>query len=103
MALQNAAVIVSVSLMSMPAHAHHSYTEFDDQKTVEVEGTLVAAAWQNPHTMITVRANDGSDRVWQVETSPVNYLRRVDAPLELFEVGSVVKVAGWPSKRSSAR
>jgi hypothetical protein len=87
--------------MSAPAAAHHSYVEFDQQSTVEIEGTLVAAAWQNPHSRLTVAAADGAR--WDIESSAVNGLRRAGAPLELYEVGSKVKVAGWPSMRAASR
>jgi hypothetical protein len=87
--------------MSSRAAAHHSYVEFDQQSTVEIEGTLVAAAWQNPHSRLTVAATDGAR--WDIESSAVNGLRRAGAPLELFEVGSKVKVAGWPSTRAASR
>jgi hypothetical protein len=87
--------------VSSTANAHHSYAEFDDQQTVEIEGALTTASWQNPHANLIVRTLDG--RTFQVETIGVNYLRRLDAPLDLFKVGSTVKVAGWPSKRSSSR
>lgn len=97
------AAALSAFLASAAAVAHHSYTEFDDKTVVEIEGLLVGASWQNPHTNLTVRASDGSNQTWDIETSPINYLRRLAAPLELFEVGTTVKVAGWPSKRVSGR
>jgi hypothetical protein len=84
-----------------PARAHHSYVEFDQQHTIEIEGTLVAALWQNPHSRLTVAASDGTR--WDIESSPVNGLRRTGAPLELYEVGTKVKVAGWPSTRAASR
>ncbi len=85
--------------------AHHSYTEFDNTQTIEIEGTLVELAWQNPHTHFVVRAVDASKRTiaWDIETGSVNSMRRRAAPLEAFKAGDVVKVAGWPSKRSSER
>jgi hypothetical protein len=92
---------VVAALMSAPAAAHHSYVEFDQQSTVEIEGTLVAAAWQNPHSRLTVAAADGAR--WDIESSAVNGLRRAGAPLELYEVGTKVKVAGWPSTRAASR
>jgi uncharacterized protein DUF6152 len=89
------------ALTAVPAAAHHSYVEFDTQNTIEIEGTLVAAAWQNPHSRLTVTGADGAR--WDIESSAVNGLRRAGAPLELFEVGSKVKVAGWPSTRAASR
>jgi hypothetical protein len=85
----------------LAAQAHHSYTEFDDQQTIEIEGTLTTARWQNPHALLIVTTADG--RSVEVETSPVNYFRRLEVPLDLYQVGSTVRVAGWPSKRSVVR
>ena len=88
----------------MRRDAHHSYTEFDREQTVEIEGTLVAVKWQNPHTQLEVRvADSGESVVWDIETGSVNSMRRQNAPLDALKVGEVVKVAGWPSKRSAAR
>jgi hypothetical protein len=92
-----AAAVFSVA----PANAHHSYVEFNSQTSIEIEGTLVTALWQNPHSRLTVTAADGTR--WDIESSGVNGLRRAGAPLELFEVGTKVKVAGWPSTRSTSR
>jgi hypothetical protein len=94
------AAAVSI-LAATPICAHHSYLEFDQEATVEIAGTLVGAAWQNPHSRLTVTTSDG--KTWDIESSPVNGLRRADAPLELFAVGSSVKVAGWPSRRAEGR
>jgi hypothetical protein len=91
--------------MAPVALAHHSYSEYDDTKSVEVEGTLVDVAWQNPHARILVRAADASGKpvTWDVESAGLNNFRRMNVPLEIFKPGDKVKVAGWPSKRSAAR
>jgi hypothetical protein len=98
-------VAASLSLASVGARAHHSYTEYDDTKTVEIEGKLIVVAWQNPHTRLQVQTVDSENRtvVWEVESGPVNGLRRRQVPLDIFKVGDVVKVAGWPSKRVGER
>jgi hypothetical protein len=99
-------VIFSLSFAaSASAVAHHSYTEFDNAQSVEIEGRLLAVVWQNPHAHIEVQVAGPDDNpvTWEIESSGVNYLRRMQMPLEIFEVGSRVKVAGWPSKRSSVR
>src|SRR5262245_10426682 len=92
-------------LAAADAHAHHSYTEFDQRETIEIEGTLLVTAWQNPHTQLQIRTLDASNRetVWTIETAPINSLRRRGAPVDIYKVGDVVKVAGWPSKRAGNR
>jgi Family of unknown function (DUF6152) len=98
-------VSLSGLLVGTAANAHHSYVEFDDEQTIEIEGTLNAAGWWNPHTILEVQATDKAGRVttWEIETSPLNRFKRFGVPLEVFAVGSTVKVAGWPSKRSPTR
>ena len=99
------AALVGVALVPLAANAHHSYSEYDDTKSVEVEGKLVEVAWQNPHARILVESvNAAGARVtWDIESAGVNNFRRMNVPLEIFAVGSTVKIAGWPSKRSSVR
>ena len=95
----------SLLLAALAAHGHHAYTEFDTGQIVEVEGILVTANWRNPHAVLEVQLQDGSDPpvIWEIEAPPVNHFRRNGVPLEIYEVGSTVKVAGWPSRRSDTR
>ena len=86
--------------------AHHSYAEYDQQKTVEIEGILLKAAWQNPHLSLKVQGVDAGKHsvTWNIEGSSVNALTRLaGVSLEDFKVGTRVKVAGWPSKRAADR
>jgi hypothetical protein len=90
---------------TLNARAHHSYSEYDDTKSVEVEGKLLDVAWQNPHARILVQAVDakGTAVTWDIESAGLNNFRRMQVPLDIFKVGDTVKVAGWPSKRSGRR
>ena len=99
------AALVGVALVPLAANAHHSYSEYDDAKSVEVEGKLVEVAWQNPHARILVESVDaaGARVTWDIESAGLNNFRRMNVPLEIFAVGSTVKIAGWPSKRSNTR
>jgi hypothetical protein len=91
--------------MQTGAHAHHSYSEYDDKTIVEIEGTLANVALQNPHVHFFVRGTDASGRpvTWELESTTLNWLQRIKLPPELLQAGSHVKFAGWPSKRSAER
>ena len=52
--------IIGTGLLPYSAGAHHSYSEYDDTKSVEVEGTLVDVAWKNPHARIVVESVDAA-------------------------------------------
>jgi hypothetical protein len=94
---------LALLLAALPAFvaAHHSYVQYDQQKTIEIEGTLKSVAWQNPHVRFTVVVprKAGQPETWAIESSGINNLKRMGAGVEHFKVGEKVKVAGWPSKR----
>ena len=61
-------------LPAVPSLAHHSYSMFDMQKTVQMQATVVRFKWQNPHAFIEIDAQGraGPER-WAIEmTSPNN-------------------------------
>lgn len=93
--------------MASGAAAHHSYAEYDQDaaKLIEIEGTLVKARWINPHSHLEVRIKgpDGKPAIVSIESGSTNAALRGGIPLEVFKVGSTVKVAGWPSRRSKLR
>ena len=66
--------------LSFAAHAHHSFAaEFDAQKVVHLEGTVVKFAWVNPHSWlyINVKNAEGNVEEWKIEGgAPSALLRR---------------------------
>jgi hypothetical protein len=99
-----AVAIASVTTASADLRAHHSGSEYD-RTTVEIEGTLLEVAWQNPHVHFFVRAKDadGKQATWDIESNSLSILRRTDATPENLKVGDTVKVAGSPSRRAPNR
>jgi hypothetical protein len=41
-----------------PAHAHHSYAQFDRCKSVALEGEITNVEWVNPHIVIDLKTKD---------------------------------------------
>ena len=97
-------VLFLVAVMST-ASAHHAPTEYDFDKTVEVEGTLVEVKWQNPHVSLKLRENDGqaSPATWVIEGHGVSMLMRSNAAGIRPKPGEKVRIAGHPSRRGPTR
>jgi len=97
--------LVAYLAVTVPAHAHHSATEYDFQHPIEIEGTLRDVMWQNPHIRFKLQSTDNSGRavLWDIESSSVSILRRTDVNQEELKAGNKVKVFGAPSQRSSQR
>ena len=73
-----AALLVAGALsVAAPLLAHHSGAMFDNQKTVELTGTVKEFQWTNPHIWIQIeRQNAGVKEKWSVEGGSPNSLSR---------------------------
>lgn len=97
-------LVISVFLLLLPAAgpAHHSIAaNFDENVLTELEGEITRVFWRNPHVGFTIRVtqDDGREESWDVESTSVSTLRRMDITQALVSVGETVRVAGNPSRR----
>ena len=97
-------LLISGLLLSLPiaAAAHHSIAaNFDEGVLTELEGEITRVFWRNPHVGFTIRVDhdDGREEFWDVESTSVSTLRRMDISQALVSVGQTVRVAGNPSRR----
>ena len=93
------------ALTSNSTLGHHSGSEYNREKVVEVEGKLLEVRWQNPHVQFSVRSTDQSGKVitWDIEANSLSILRRTDATPETLKVGDTIRISGFPSARTPNR
>lgn len=97
------AVAVALSgavLASVPAIAHHSSAPFyDATKKVEAEGPVTKLLLRNPHSFLYFESEVAGKKVeWQVELGPAASLTRTGWTTDTLKPGTVIKVAGQPSR-----
>jgi hypothetical protein len=96
-------LVMCCGLAPVVATAHHSTTEFDQSKVVEIDGVIVDVFWRNPHVVIKVAANmDDSDEVWRLEGASVSNLRRRGLTRDMLNEGDFVRAAGYASTRQDS-
>jgi hypothetical protein len=84
--------------------AHHSFAVFfDDQKIIQVTGTVTDFRFTNPHAVISfsVKNTQGQIEPWRAETNAVTLLRRRGWTKDSLMVGELVTVEGWQSRDGS--
>ena len=82
-------------VVAMSASAHHSFAgQFDNTKSMEIEGELIEVRWANPHAYLKVRTADKV--VWSLETAGASQMVRSGVLREYLKIGDKVRVAGWP-------
>lgn len=89
-----------------PVIAHHSWsTDYKiNDPEVEISGVVTRLEWKNPHVRMEVTSDAGkpSARTWQIESTSVAQLLRMDVNPGLVRVGQAVKVAGYAGFRDNA-
>jgi len=100
--------VMTAALLGLGAQAfaHHSfYAEFDSNKQVVLEGTVVEMEWKNPHSWLVVSiVNDkGEAEEWRVEGGSPNVLMRLGWTRDSLPAGTKVKVTGFQAKDGSHR
>ena len=97
---------IAVVLAQVPLRAHHAFAaEFDADKPVHLEGTLIKMEWVNPHAWlhIEVKRPDGKVEVWMVEGGTPNTLLRRGFTKNSLSPGSEVVVEGYQAKDGSMK
>jgi hypothetical protein len=88
-------------LSGLSAYAHHSFTAtYDENKTVEIKGTLVQFMFRNPHAWVHVMAPDdkGEMQRWGVEWGGAGALTGQGVTRESLKPGDEVVITGNPGR-----
>ena len=98
------AALIAASVWPVSATAHHSFAaEFDAEKPVTLNGTVVKWEMINPHGWITIDVvgPDGKTTQWMVETSNPNGLMRLGWTKRSLKPGDQIAVEAYQAKDGS--
>lgn len=93
--------VIAASALAGGASAHHAQAPFFDQdRTVEVRGTVVRWIFRNPHPVLEVQSqSDGGQAVlWAVQFAPATVLAKRGWTDRTFKPGDAVVATGHPSR-----
>ena len=101
--MKNIAIVAmasTLSLVALPALAHHSASMFEPVKTVTVSGTVKEFQYTNPHAwlVVLVPGQGGSVTTWSFEMGELSFLTRAGIHKQDFTPGTKVTITGHPMK-----
>jgi hypothetical protein len=93
-------VAVGLMVVSLPLSAHHGAAEYDNTKTISLQGTVTALQYLNPHALIlfTVKDDKGQTADWTAELQSPNLLSRRGWSRSTLKAGDQVVITGHPVK-----
>jgi hypothetical protein len=98
-----AAAITAIAVS--PALAHHSRSNFDLDKTIEIAGVVTEFSWRNPHAYAVVESTepDGAKEKWTFELNSTPVLKRFGWAPDTLKVGDEVVARGNPDRDPNRR
>lgn len=83
--------------------AHHGTAEYDNSKTISLEGTVKTLQYLNPHALIffDVKDEKGQTAEWTAELQSPNLLSRRGWSRSTLKPGDQVVITGHPVKNGA--
>lgn len=91
-------IVTSLAIRPHEATAHHGWSEYNNQQTLNLMGEIRSVGYSNPHVTIQLQT---ANKVWLAVLAPPSRLQRRGLPAEGLRVGQKVRVVGYPNRSES--
>lgn len=99
------ACLITLAVIALPAAAHHSGAIYDDERDVNLHGTVKNVRWANPHVIIEidVTGDVGETVRWAIEGLPPSGLRSAGWSPQSLKPGDQIIASGNPARNANRK
>jgi hypothetical protein len=89
--------VFAAALLALPLTvlAHHGWSEYDAEKVLTLDGTVVESGYENPHTVIRLKT---ADKTWVAVLAPPFRMEARGLKAEALKAGVKARVVGYPNR-----
>ena len=92
------AALVLFTAATLPAWAHHGWSEYDSTKALTVTGKILESGYEHPHGHVRLQA---PGKTWHVVLAPPSRMEARGLPPAGLAKGSTVTVVGYPNREKA--
>ena len=90
-----AITLTALALAAPLALAHHGWSEYDQQTTLKLTGTIEEAGYEHPHGHIKLKT---ADKTWSAVLAPPSRMDARGLSKDMLKAGVTASVEGYPSR-----
>lgn len=88
-------LLAAVAFVPAVAFAHHGWSEYDQTKTLTLEGRIEEMGYQHPHGFVKLATRD---KTWVAVLAPPSRMDNRGLTREMLKPGSTVTVVGYANR-----
>lgn len=88
-------VLSVLAALSLPAFAHHGWSEYDNAKELRLTGTIAESGYEHPHGHVRLVT---PGKTWHVVLAPPSRMSARGLPPDALKKGATVTVVGYPNR-----
>jgi hypothetical protein len=81
--------------LAVPAVAHHGWSGYDSEKTLNLTGTIKEAGYEHPHGYVKLEV---PGKTWVVVLAPPSRMERRGLTRAMMAPGTRATVVGYPNR-----
>jgi hypothetical protein len=87
--------MVLVATIAPGAFAHHGWSGYDANRTLDLSGVIKMSGYEHPHGFIELEV---PGKTWLVVLAPPSRMERRGLPRDVLKPGTKATVVGYPSR-----